>query len=191
MSQPDFMEAPAQLSRYFAASSVALSLAAADGDNELLLVNAPFERLTGYTPADVVGRNCRLLQRDTHAGMNRQARADIHRFLANDRVPNVRSVMINVAKDGTPFVNLLYMSKLRDLDGQVRFLFGSQFDISRTQPDRLAQYDDVLTRTLARMDPLMTERGLVIEGSLLTIANSAAIIAQARYTLSRLDGAAS
>ena len=185
------MDPLANLRDYFEKSPVALSLAQAEGDYTLTMVNGRFGAVTGYAAAEVIGRNCRVLQQDPRlpVGRNRAARARIHAFLQIDRVANVRCVLVNFRKDGTPFVNLLYMSKLRDLGGQVRFLFGSQFDISRAQPDLLADYDRDLGDALARIGPIVADSGLVVEGSLMSIANSAATIAQARFTLAHLDDA--
>ena len=99
----------------------------------------------------------------------------------------MRTSIVNFRKDGRPFVNLLYMTKLRAQSGQVRYIFASQFDVSRTQPDRLADYDLDLERTLDRLSPVLEESGIVVEGSLMTIANTVATIAQAKLILSDLD----
>ncbi|MFD1787915.1 PAS domain-containing protein [Sphingomonas floccifaciens] len=179
-------DVPTGLADYLSQSRVALALASAAGDNHLLLVNAPFCELTGYSPDDVVGRNCRLLQRDAP---NSEARARLREFLANPRQANVRTPIINFRKDGTPFVNLLYMSRLRTMGGETRYMFASQFDVSRSQPDLLADYDAQLSATLGRLAPVAGEAGIVVEGTLMTIANSAATIAQARMMLDDVERA--
>lgn len=79
------------------------------------------------------------------------------------------------------------MSKLRTQSGEVRYIFASQFDVSRTQADLLEEYDADLGRALNHISPVLAESGLVVEGSLMTIANSAATIAQAKLTLNELD----
>ncbi|MGH1587603.1 PAS domain-containing protein [Methylobacterium phyllosphaerae] len=180
----DTQTIPAELRAFFEGSHIALALAAATDDNDLLLVNERFHQLTGYAGAEVIGRNCRLLQRDAD---NREARAKIRAFLESERRDTVRTPIVNFRKDGTPFVNLLYMSKLKALTGEVRFLFASQFDVSRSQPALLSAYDAELGRTLSRLTPTLAESGLVIEGSLMTIANTVATVAQAKLTLADLD----
>ena len=180
----DTQNVPAELKSYFDSAHIALALAAVTADNPLLLVNAPFHKLTGYDATDVVGRNCRVLQKDAE---NREARAKIRAFLEDDRINAVRTTIVNFRKDGRPFVNLLYMSKLKALSGEVRFLFASQFDISRSQPELLSAYDTELSRTLSRLSPTLVESGIVIEGSLMTIANTVATVAQAKLTLADLD----
>lgn len=175
---------PQALRDYFESSPVALALGEADGDHPLLLTNQRFRDLTGYATSDVVGKNCRFLQGNSD---NREARERIHAFLDDDTQTSVRTAILNFRKDGTPFVNLLYMSKLRALTGEVRYIFASQFDVSRTQPERLAAYDAALRQTIARLAPVVAESGIAVEGTLITIANTAAAIAQAKMTLSDLD----
>jgi PAS domain S-box-containing protein len=176
---------PPQLETYFERASVAIALAACGEDNPLLRVNDAFEELTGYTAADVVGRNCRMLQRDAD---NSEARERIRTFLASDTQDTVRTPIVNFHKDGHPFVNLLFMSKLRNQSGHCEFVFASQFDVSRSQPELLAAYDRELARTLLELKPKLADTGIVIEGTLMTIANTAATVAQAKLRLAELDG---
>lgn len=179
---------PDELFHFLESSRIALALAAPDGDHPLAMVNERFRNLTGYADAEVVGRNCRFLQRDAE---NAQARAQIHEFLKNDRQANVRTDLVNFRKDGTPFVNLLYMSKLRNRDGRLEYIFASQFDISRSRTGMLANYDEQLSDTLLKMRPILAETGTIVEGSLITMANSATMIAQAKMLLSSLAEAPS
>ncbi|MGW8135764.1 PAS domain-containing protein [Sphingomonas zeae] len=178
------IQVPSHLAVYLDRSPIALALADARNDNPLIFINHGFRELTGYTSEDMIGRNCRMLQRDAD---NSDARDRIREFLANDRQLNVRTMLINFRKDGSPFVNLLYMSKLRQLGGEMPYIFASQFDVSRSQPERLSAYDAELGHTLGRLTPILAESGMVLEGSLTAIANTAATIAQAKLTLSDLD----
>jgi PAS domain S-box-containing protein len=178
------VDVPPSLRDYFESSPVALSLGAAEGDHPLLVTNQRFRDLTGYATTDIAGRNCRFLQGNSD---NREARARIRAFLRDDAQPSVRTAIVNFRKDGKPFVNLLYLSKLRSLDGAVRYFFASQFDVSRTQPERLADYDAALGQTIARLAPVIADSGIAVEGTLITIANTAATIAQAKMTLADLD----
>jgi PAS domain S-box-containing protein len=186
MPTPDM---PNPLLDFFANSSIALALAAAETDNELLLVNKPFSTLTGYESHDVLGRNCRLLQ-STPAGAqanNADAKAKIHAFLQVDGPPTVRTAIVNFRKDGRPFVNLLFMSKLRASSGEIQYIFASQFDVSRAHPNLLKAYDAELGAAVARLRPLLEGHNVMIEGTLATIANSTTTIAQAKLTLSELE----
>lgn len=178
---------PDELRTFFENSPVALALGSPDADNPLILVNGRFADLTGYSQKDLAGRNCRILQ---GAAEDHEARARLRAFLGDDAAANVRTPILNFRKDGTPFVNLLYMSRLRTLSGRTRYIFASQFDVSRAQPDRLRAYDSDLRLTLTRLSPVAAESGIIVEGTLTTIANSAATIAQARLSLADLDDGA-
>ncbi|MBT2245083.1 MULTISPECIES: PAS domain-containing protein [Sphingobium] len=185
MSEYAPFDVPAHLRAYFDKSTIALALASTDDDTPLILTNPGFEKLTGYASQEVIGRNCRLLQRDAD---NSEARATLRAFLENDAAPNVRTPIVNFKKSGSVFVNLLYMSRLRSPDGLTQFFFASQFDVSRAHPERLEEYDRALNETLATITPLVAETGMIIEGSLTTIANSAHMIAQAKMMLANLEG---
>lgn len=178
------LSVPDELKTFFENSPIALALAIPDGDHQLALVNRRFVELTGYASSELIGHNCRVLQRDADES---EARAKLRAFLEYDLSPNVRTPILNFRKDGTPFVNLLYMSRLRSLAGETRYIFASQFDVSRAQPERLQGYDRELNQTLTRLSPVAAESGIIVEGTLTTIANSAAIIAQAKLTLANLD----
>jgi PAS domain S-box-containing protein len=178
------LNVPDDLKIFIEGSPVALALALPDGDHPLALVNPRFSELTGYSHAELVGRNCRLLQRDAD---DRDARAKLRAFLEDDAAPSVRTPILNFKKDGTPFVNLLYMSRLRSLSGPTRFIFASQYDVSRAQPERLQDYDQALGQTLTRLTPIAAESGIIVEGTLTTIAHSATTIAHAKLTLADLD----
>ena len=175
---------PDELLTFFENSPVALALGDPEGDNELILVNDRFTDLTGYEQKDLAGRNCRVLQGEAQ---DHVARARLRAFLRDDAAPTVRTPILNFRKDGRPFVNLLYMSRLRSLAGTTRFIFASQFDVSRAQPDRLKTYDAKLGEALMRLSPIAAESGIIVEGTLTTLANSAATIAQAKLTLANLD----
>lgn len=175
---------PAELENFFENSPIALTLASPADDTPLVLINRRFLELTGYARQDLLHRNCRVLQRDAD---DREARARLRAFLTDDTIANVRTPIVNFKKDGTPFVNLLYMSRLRALSGETRFIFASQFDISRAQPERLQAYDQDLGQTLTRLSPVVAESGIIVEGTLTTVANSAHAIAQAKLILANLD----
>ncbi|GAB0113929.1 PAS domain-containing protein [Acidisoma sp. C75] len=171
---------PPQLNGYFERSPVALSLALAGGQHALAFVNSAFERLTGYALSEIIGRNCRFLQKDAD---NAEARAKLRAFLSAAEPAQVRVMILNFRKDGQPFVNLLTMTKLRRQNGATPYILASQFDISRSQPKMLAAYDSALGDTFSRLSPALAEHGMIIESSLITIGNTAAAIAQAKLTL--------
>ncbi|ABI62030.1 PAS domain-containing protein [Granulibacter bethesdensis] len=176
--------APAYLIDYFRHSRVALALAAPDGNHDLLWVNGPFSALTGYSSAEVIGKNCRFLQGDAD---NEAGKAKIRQFLQNHDQASVRTPVINFRKDKVPFVNLLSLSRLQGADGTTKYIFASQFDVSRSHPDLLINYDRELAATLGGLRSIEKDGGIVVQGTVLTIANTSALVAQAKMTLAELE----
>ncbi|SFP30878.1 EAL domain-containing protein [Pseudomonas borbori] len=94
-------------------------------DQPIIYVNPAFERITGYSAAEAIGRNCRFLQGNEHeqAGI-----AEIRQSLAEQRDSHV--VLRNFRKDGTPFWNDLYIAPVPDEEGEITHFIGVQNDIS-------------------------------------------------------------
>jgi len=100
----------------------------ADPDQEdmpLVYVNKAFETITGYTLAEVVGKNCRFLQGKEHD----QAEVDKLR----EAIKNKKSVEVtlhNYRKNGELFYNHLVMSPLFDSHGNLLYFLGVQLDVT-------------------------------------------------------------
>ena len=88
-------------------------------------VNAGFERITGYSSDEVVGRNCRFLQGSEVVQPGLKIVRD---GLAKNT--EIHSVIRNFRKDGSPFWNDLYISPLLDDEGLITHYVGVQNDIS-------------------------------------------------------------
>jgi hypothetical protein len=93
-------------------------------DNPLIAVNAAFCALTGYTEAEVIGRNCRFLRGpDTENGQTEKLRSAVygqHPALAE---------LINYRKDGSPFRNAVIIAPLFDEEGELELFVGSQIEV--------------------------------------------------------------
>ncbi|MFW5763704.1 MAG: adenylate/guanylate cyclase domain-containing protein [Coleofasciculus sp.] len=109
-----------------AASSVGIVIADARlPDMPLIYVNPAFERITGYSDAEVLGYNCRFLQgKDTSQPAVDQLRAAIK---AGE---NCTVTLLNYRKDGTPFWNELTLSPIYDDGNNLTHFVGIQSDIS-------------------------------------------------------------
>lgn len=175
---------PEEIINLFDKSNVPLSLASAGNDKPLIATNKKFCELTGYDNSEIIGKNCRFLQGHYD---NTEARKNIHHFLDGNFGLSIRQPLINVKADGTPFINLLYMSRLCDASGNTRFILASQFDISNTQTEKLAQYGIALGDSIKKISPIAYQAGIILEGSIAAIANSTAMIAQAKLTLADLQ----
>lgn len=94
-------------------------------DCPIVFMNPAFATITGYGPADVLGRNCRFLQgRDTDPATVARLRAAI----AARRPVTVE--LLNHRRDGTRFWNELRVSPVLDDAGQLLCFIGIQHDIT-------------------------------------------------------------
>jgi len=98
-------------------------------DQPLVYVNPAFERLTGYSAAEALGRNCRFLQNEDRAqpGVDkiRVALAEGH---------EVQALLRNYRKDGTLFWNELILSPVRDpVSREITHYVGIQHDVTETR----------------------------------------------------------
>lgn len=94
-------------------------------DMPIVYVNKSFERITGYSAAEVTGKNCRFLQGQAADG---NARAIIRSALLQRTECHL--VLQNIRKDGSTFWNNLYLSPVPDENGQVHYYIGIQNDIT-------------------------------------------------------------
>ena len=108
----------------------------ADGrlpDKPLIYVNKGFERLTGYTAEEVLGRNCRFLQGEEG---NPETSRIIREALDQNRGCTVE--IKNFRKDGSPFWNRLSITPVRDAENQVTHFIGIQSDVTLRREAELA-----------------------------------------------------
>ncbi|KAB8335718.1 PAS domain-containing protein [Scytonema tolypothrichoides VB-61278] len=117
-------------------------------DNPIIFCNPAFETITGYSPQEVLGRNCRFLQGpDT----NPQTIEQLRNALRQEQECHV--VIKNYRKDGTPFWCELSIAPARDVTGQVINFIGVQTDItSRKQAEEeLRHSKEFLQRQLMEL----------------------------------------
>ena len=94
-------------------------------DNPVVYANPGFERITGYSAEEILGRNCRFLQgEDTDQAALEELRA------ALEEGRECRVVLRNYKKDGTPFWNELYLSPVHDEEGRLLNFVGVQDDVT-------------------------------------------------------------
>jgi PAS domain S-box-containing protein len=98
---------------------------AAAADQPIVFVNAAFTRITGYSAAESMGRNCRFLQgRDT----DRDTVERMRRAIATGRAITV--TIRNYRKDGKTFWNEIHISPLRSESGQLLHFVGIIQDVT-------------------------------------------------------------
>nr|AML79637.1 putative LOV domain-containing protein [Phlebodium pseudoaureum] len=101
----------------------------ADGtkpDLPIMYASAGFFKMTGYTSAEVVGRNCRFLQgKETDPEEIDRIRDCILKGTG------YCGRLLNYKKDGSAFWNLLTVSPIKDDDGSVLKYIGMQVEVSQ------------------------------------------------------------
>jgi len=98
---------------------------ASAADLPILYVNPAFERITGYSQDEVLGRNCRFLQGEERDPLQVE---EIRRGLSQAR--DVHVVVRNFRKDGQAFWNDLYISPILNERGVITHFVGVQNDIT-------------------------------------------------------------
>jgi PAS domain S-box-containing protein len=109
-------------------------------DHPIVYVNSAFERLTGFDRREVIGKNCRILNR---LARDQPELDEVRRALEEGRSCTV--VLKNHAKDGRLFWNELTLSPVLDEKGAPTHYIGIQDDI--TERRRLAAEGDEFLRT--------------------------------------------
>ncbi|MDX2159714.1 MAG: ATP-binding protein [bacterium] len=143
--------------RAMGASSCGITIADARiPDMPLIYINEAFTRITGYTAAETLGRNCRFLQlEDRHQPALDSLRAALH------TPQDCRVVIRNYRKDGTLFWNELFTSPVFDDDGRVTHFVGVQTDVT----DRVTAEAELLRRKQAleqALDELRDTQAMLI-----------------------------
>ncbi|MBK9574803.1 MAG: EAL domain-containing protein [Rhodoferax sp.] len=108
-------------------------VALADADRKLTFVNEAFERLTGYTRAELIGKNCAVLQGDK---TNKQTAQEIREKLHAGQT--FQGDILNYRKDGSTFWNDLSITPILGSNGTVVEFFGVQRDITAEREAALA-----------------------------------------------------
>ncbi|MEG4493385.1 PAS domain S-box protein [Microcoleus sp. D3_18_C4] len=157
------------LERAIAASSNSILIAdATKPDTPIIYCNPAFEKLTGYSAEEVIGRNCRFLQGpDTdHAELNKLRRS-------LEAGTEIQVVLKNYRKDKTPFWNELMVSPILDNEGKLTHFIGVQNDISkRVAAETAREESEERLRVIASTTPvpmLITR----LEDSVILYANPA------------------
>ena len=94
-------------------------------DHLMVFANAAFAKMTGYTVAELIGRDCRFLQgpdsdpaavQAIRDGLNAEQPVDVE--------------LLNYRKDGSTFWNGIHITPVRDDGGAIRFWVASMMDIT-------------------------------------------------------------
>ena len=133
------MSAEAELelrNRALEAASNGVVISEVGDDMPVVYVNPAFERITGYAAAELIGRNCRILQRDDRV----QPGLDAIREALREQ-GSCSAVLRNYHKDGSLFWNKLSIAPVANRRGRITHYVGIQEDISESvaQQQRLRE----------------------------------------------------
>jgi PAS domain S-box-containing protein len=128
-------------------------------DEPLVYVNDAFERLTGYSVEETVGRNCRFLQGEES---DSEAIATMREAIESDDSTAVE--LRNYTKDGEEFWNRVEIAPIQSSGDEVTHYVGYQTDVSarkeaeiaaHERADALEQKQQELESVLARIEGLL------------------------------------
>jgi PAS domain S-box-containing protein len=113
----------------------------ADKDYPIIYANEAFSRTTGYSMQEVLGHNCRFLQRDDR---NQPDVAELRAALQSNR--DAHAILRNYRKDGSLFWSEIYISPIHDKQGRITHYVGVQNDVTRR-----IEMEYALSKSEARM----------------------------------------
>jgi len=101
-------------------------------DNSIIFANDAFYTMTGYTPDETIGRNCRFLQGTDHSQREIKVLREAIKAAEHCKV-----VLRNFRKDKTHFWNELYISPFFNDSGSLTHFIGVQHDVTDAVNQRL------------------------------------------------------
>ena len=94
-------------------------------DNPIIYANAAFEKISGYSSEESIGKNCRFLQgKDKNQANVRKIKEAVA-----ERRP-IRTDIVNYRKDGKRFYNEISISPIYDKQGDLIYFLGIQHDVT-------------------------------------------------------------
>ena len=111
--------------RIFRSVTSGITVARAEPDCPLVYVNPAFEIITGFTIEESLGKNCRFLQGEFH---DQPGLTLIREAVRQGR--EVKAIIRNFRKDGSPFWNELSISPIRNHEGKLTHFVGIQQDVT-------------------------------------------------------------
>jgi diguanylate cyclase (GGDEF)-like protein/PAS domain S-box-containing protein len=120
----------------------------------LIYVNEAFCAMTGYTPLEALGKNCKFLQ-----GPSTEAKSIETLREALRKGEGCTVVLKNFRKDGSPFWNEVTLTPVYNADGKITQVIGVQHDVTRRTEaeENFLQAQKKLERTTLEMAQITLE----------------------------------
>ncbi|GHA84437.1 hypothetical protein GCM10009069_04430 [Algimonas arctica] len=120
-------------------------------DNPIVMCNAEFSELTGYSENSILGKNCRFLTgKDTEPEQTE---------LIVNAIQNARPTLVqilNYKQDGSPFQNALMIAPWFDENGALAYFLGSQMEMAGTNNITSSRTLAVAEDRVKRLTPQQT-----------------------------------
>lgn len=126
-------------------------------DDPIVYANPAFERISGYSTDEILGRNCRFMQADDR---DQPALEELRAALREGR--DCRVIVRNYRKNGEMFWNELYVSPVVDEEGRLVNFMGVQNDVTERVKGDEARDLVLLGEQVARENAEATGRGLAL-----------------------------
>ncbi len=114
----------------------------AENDQKIVFCNSAFEKLSAYSAAEIIGQNCRFLNRNYRDQENLLRIKD-----AISKKEAVEAIVLNTNKQGEDFWNSLSITPIKDDNGKVTHFSGIQFDITDKVSASQILEEQILERT--------------------------------------------
>lgn len=132
-----------------AIQSISQGVIIADTNRLIVSANAAFTSITGYSEAEIKGKNCRFLQGPLTDPLVKLAMRQ-----AQDDLIVFEGEVLNYRKDGSMFWNELTISPVLEDDGRLSHFIGIIRDISnRKKSERIVKENEIRFRTLSESSP--------------------------------------
>jgi len=142
-------------------------------DNPIIYCNSAFEKMSGYKRSEIIGHNCRFLQRED--------RTQKERMLIREAVSRGESCTVeirNYRKNGDLFWNELFISPVISTDGKITNFIGVQNDVTqrkKTEQD-LKQQQDLMEKQIADRTRNLRESELFLSSIIQTVRESLLVL---------------
>lgn len=142
-------------------------------DNPIIYCNNAFEKISGYSRHEIIGHNCRFLQKDDLTQKARTALKDAV-IKGAECFVEIR----NYRKNGELFWNELYMSPIKNTKGEVTHFIGVQNDITRRKKAEqdLRQQQDQMERRIEERTKSLKESEDYLASIIQTVRESLIVL---------------
>jgi PAS domain S-box-containing protein len=121
-------------------------------DNPIIACNAAFMALTGYSEAEILGRNCKFLAGPaTEPWLTETIRKGVQKHRP------VLVEILNYKRDGTQFRNAVLVAPIFDDDGVLEFFLGSQVEMDDDAPGQVSNQRVAATLLVKQLSPRQYE----------------------------------